>query len=235
MVWVAGPIRQRMDILLDEQTKASGRRTIDLATRPLFARVNETKFALPIYTTFIRLLDNYVAHFRMQEEVDPRETEEVNGFLDRVVETRVAQVALAFLNDDLGERLSMERFRRVLYRLWFEMYTNYFGGESTHFASGFEHVFVGEAKYDQRFSRREHLGEISGYHSWIKFYLDESHGRVNFLGYKYDLQGITEADSPDVVTLQMLWNLTNIQGNPLAQLFKKKGGFFVGRAQNVSL
>ena len=35
------------DILLDEQIQASGRRTIDLATRPLFARVNETKFALP--------------------------------------------------------------------------------------------------------------------------------------------------------------------------------------------
>ncbi len=223
------------DLLLDEQAKASGRRTIDAATRPLFARVDEAKLALPTYAAFITLLDNYVAHFRLDEDVTPEESDEVATFLDRVIETQVAGVALAYLNDELGENLSPEQFRRVLNRLWFEMYTNHFGGESVHFASGFEHVFVGEAKYDKRFSGLENLGEISGYHSWIKFYLDEKHQRTNFLGYKYDLQGTTGADNPDVVTLQMLWNLTDVHGNVIAQLFKKKGGFFVGPSPECEL
>jgi poly(U)-specific endoribonuclease len=223
------------DILLDEQARASGRRAIDAATRPLFARVKEEKLGLPTYAAFIELLDNYVAHFRLAEDVTPEESDEVTHFLDLVVATNVAHVAHGYLNRELGENLSLEQFRRILHRLWFEMYTNHFGTESVHFASGFEHVFVGEAKYDKRFSGLENLGEISGYHSWIKFYLDEKYQRANFLGYKYDLQGTTGADNPDVVTLQMLWNLTDVHGNVLAQLFKKKGGFFVGPSPECEL
>lgn len=230
-----GWVDENADILLDEQVKASGKRNLDLATRPLFFRVKEDKFALPTYAAFIRLLDNYVANFRETEQETAEERLEINGFLDAVMETKVAQVALDYLKTELGETLTLERFRAVLNRTWFELYTNFFGGKSTHFASGFEHVFVGEAKYDVRFGGQETLGEISGYHSWVKFYFDESRNRVNFLGFKYDLQGNEGADNPDVVTLQMIWNLTDINGNGIAQLFKKKGGFFVGPSPECEL
>jgi poly(U)-specific endoribonuclease len=106
---------------------------------------------------------------------------------------------------------------------------NHYRGKSTHFCSGFEHVFVGEAKYSTRFdSKKENLGEISGYHSWVKFYLDEKNQRVNFLGYKYDLNGQAGQQNPNVVTLQMLQTITDMTGNIIAEVFKKKGGFFVG-------
>lgn len=40
-------------------------------------------------------------------------------------------------------------------------------------SSGLEHVFLGEKDGTT----------ISGYHSWIKYYRDESAGKVNYLGY----------------------------------------------------
>lgn len=40
---------------------------------------------------------------------------------------------------------------------------------------GFEHVFVGETKHGQ---------EITGFHNWIQFYLQEKHDHVDYKGYK---------------------------------------------------
>jgi len=223
------------DILLDVQRRASGKRSIDAATNPLFERVNEAKFELPTYRTFIALLDNYVTNARESEEESPEERAEIDAFLDAVCATKVASVALGYINDELGETLTTKQFRAALDRLWFVLYTNHFGNRSTEFASGFEHVFVGEGKYDARFGGDEALGEISGYHSWIKFYLDERAERVNFLGYKFDLRGGEGPDNPDVVTLQMLWYLSDLHGRVVAQLFKKKGGFFVGPSPECEL
>ncbi len=119
-------------------------------------------------------------------------------------------------------------FRAALRRIWFELYTNYYGGRTTRWASGFEHVFVGEGKYDPHPGRHERFGEVGGYHSWIKFYLDESRQRVDFRGYNYSLRRGRTPRVPDVVTLQMMWNHSDIEGRVVAQLFKRKGGFFVG-------
>lgn len=223
-----GWANENADVLLDIQVAASGKRGRDLATRPLFAHVNEEKLGRPVYRTFIDLLDNYVASAREAEEETPEERREIDDVLDAVMETRVAAVALEYLKDHLGEVLTPKTFRASLNRLWFELFTNYFGGKATEYASGFEHVFVGEGKYDSRSGREPHLGEVSGYHSWVKFYLDEKLERVNFLGYKFDLRGGIVPKTPDVVTLQMLWNLVDMRGRVVAQLFKKKGGFFVG-------
>lgn len=223
------------DILLDVQRRASGKRNIDAATNPLFAKVNEAKFALPTYRGFIALLDNYVTNAREAEEESPGERAEIEAFLDAVCATKVAALARTYINEQLGETLTEKQFRASLDRLWFTLYTNHFGNRSTEYASGFEHVFVGEGKYDTRFGGGESLGEISGYHSWVKFYLDERAQRVDFLGYKFDLGGGEGPDNPDVVTLQMLWYLSDLQGRVVAQLFKKKGGFFVGPSPECEL
>jgi poly(U)-specific endoribonuclease len=220
------------DILLDVQVQADGKRNIDLATRPLFHKVNEEKFDLPTYASFIKLLNNYVANYRTTEIVDEEEKREIDNFIDTILPTEPIKIAREYVNEELGENLSEQQFRTRLQRIWFELFTNYYKGKSTHFCSGFEHVFVGEAKFDANFritrDRTPTLGEISGYHSWIKFYKDEKVRDVNFLGYKFDLQGNQGPDNPNVVTLQMLWNLTDMNGKVIAQLFKKKGGFFVG-------
>lgn len=225
----------KADVLLDVQRRANGKRNIDAATNPLFAQVNEAKLARPTYAAFIKLLDNYVVNAREAEEETAEERQEIDAFLDAVCETKVAKLARTYINDQLGEALTEKQFRAALDRLWFTLYTNHYKGRSTEYASGFEHVFVGEGKYDTRFGGEESLGEISGYHSWVKFYLDERAQRVNFLGYKFDLQGGDGPDNPDVVTLQMLWYLSDVRGRAVAQLFKKKGGFFVGTSPECEI
>ncbi|NES46002.1 MAG: endoribonuclease, partial [Moorea sp. SIO2C4] len=194
------------DILLDEQVKASGQREIDLATRPLFYKVNEDKLfdETRTYSSFIKLLDNYAIRSLDPEFTPEEEEHEQLDFISLILSTKPIQLARNYINEELGENLSEQQFRIKLQRIWFEHYTNYYKGKSTHFASGFEHVFVGEGKYNIRSGdKRETLGTISGYHSWVKFYLDEKNQRVNFLGYKYDLRGNEGPNNPNVVTLQM--------------------------------
>jgi poly(U)-specific endoribonuclease len=227
------------DILLDIQVEASGKRSIDLATNPLFNRVNEEKFKLPTYVSFINLLDNYIANFRAEDILSEDEQKEIEIFLDKIVETEPIQIAYTYITEKLGVTLSKAEFRKSLRRIWFEMYINHYKGKSTHFCSGFEHVFVGEAKFDADFritrDRTKNLGEISGYHSWIKFYLDEKVRNVNFLGFKFDLRGNEIPNNPNVITLQMLQDLTNARGELVAQLFKDKGGFFVGSSPECEM
>lgn len=216
------------DILLDVQSKAGGRRDKDLATRPLFARVNEQKLCRPVYRTFVALLDNYECSAREAEVETAEERREIEGFLDAVMATRVASVGLEYLRDRLGEPMTPQAFRASLSRLWFQLYTNHYRGRATAHASGFEHVFVGEGKHGAARGWGPSLGEVGGYHSWVKFHLDEKVQRVNFLGHKFDLRGHVVPRTPGVVTLQMLWDLVDVRGRMVAQLFKKKGGFFVG-------
>ena len=219
------------DILLDEQVKASGSREIDLATRPLFYQVNEEKLfdEKRTYVSFINLLDNYAIRSVDQEFTDEQEEAEQRQFISLIMKTKPIELALRYINQEFGENLSEQQFSSKLSRIWFELYTNYFGGRSTEFASGFEHVFVGEGKYDiHAGDKKETLGQVSGYHSWVKFYLDEQNQRVNYLGYKYDLQGQEGPANPNVVTLQQSQTVTDMRGNVIAKLFKKKGGFFVG-------
>lgn len=222
---------ENADILLDEQVTSSGSRNIDLATKPLFYRVNEDKLfdESRTYVSFIQLLDNYALNCLDPESTPEQELGEQHTFLSLIMGTKPIKLALQYINEQFGENISEEKFRSKLQRIWFELYNNYYKGKSTTYCSGFEHIFVGEGKYNPRFDDKcETLGEISGYHSWVKFYLDEKNQRVNFLGYKYDLHGNQGLHNPNVVTLQMTQTITDMRGNIVAQLFKKKGGFFVG-------
>jgi len=111
------------DILLDIQVEASGKGSIDLATKPLFNRVNEEKFKLPTYVSFINLLDNYIANFRAEDILSEDEQKEIEIFLDKIVETEPMQIAYTYITEKLGVTLSKAEFRKSLRRIWFEMYT----------------------------------------------------------------------------------------------------------------
>jgi poly(U)-specific endoribonuclease len=227
------------DILLDVQVEAGGKRGIDLAARPLFHKVKEEKLETPTYKTFIRLLDNYITRVNDTEILEVKEQQEIDAFLDAILPTKPIQLAWKYINQELGETFSEKQFRAKLQRVWFELYTNYYQGRATHFCSGFEHVFVGEAKLPADFRQTRNgtltLGEISGYHSWVKFYSDEQFRNVNFLGYKYDLGRGIVPQTPNVITLQMTQNITNTKGEVVAQLFKQMGGFFVGSSPECEI
>lgn len=220
------------EILLDVQVESSGNKEVDLAKNPLFYQVKEDKFSGDTYKTLIKLLDNYITRINTEEIVTAEEQQEIQAFIDAILPTEPMQLAREYINKELGENFSEQQFRVQIERLWFEIYTNYYQGNATHFCSGFEHVFVGEAKLPGNFRQTRDatpaFGEISGYHSWIKFYFDEKYRQVNFLGYKFDLKGNILPKTPNVITLQMTQRLTNLRGEVIAELFKQKGGFFIG-------
>ena len=158
------------DILLDEQLKAGGHRNIDLAKRPLFHRVNEDKFFddRRTYVLFIELLNNYTVRVLDPEFASEAEQKERDDFLEGILPTPPVRLALRYINEQFGLDLSPERFRAVSNAFGSRLYTNYSQGRPTEFASGLEHVFVGEGRYDGR-GGMGNLGTISGYHSWVKF------------------------------------------------------------------
>jgi poly(U)-specific endoribonuclease len=214
------------DILLDHQVKAAGDKWTDLAIRPLFNKIDEDRLSKPTYQAMIKLFDNYVVNYRDPEDFTPEENDEIAKFLDLVLDTPPMQLAYEYITVGLGKPMSKTKFKEELRIIWFEPFTNYFGEDTTKYCSGFEHVFVGEGKFN--LSGGPGWGEISGYHNWVKFYLDESKGRVNFLGTQYKLPGVSEVLNPHVITLQMTWILDNMAGEPVAQVFKQRGGFFIG-------
>ncbi|MBW4501997.1 MAG: lamin tail domain-containing protein [Scytonema hyalinum WJT4-NPBG1] len=221
------------DILLDHQVKAAGDPWSDLAIRPLFNKVKESRFSEPTYAAMIKLFDNYLVNYRDPEDFTPEENREITDFLDLLLDTQPMQLAYKYVTEGLGKPMSKDKFKQELYMMWFDPFTNYFGEDVVFYCSGFEHVFVGEGKFNRRGGPG--WGEISGYHNWVKFYLDESKGRVNFLGTQYKLRGVSEVLNPNVVTLQMTWTLSNMAGNPVAQVFKERGGFFVGTSPECDL
>ncbi len=60
-------------------------------------------------------------------------------------------------------------FKQQLYQMWFRSYTREVRDDS----SGFEHVFVGEARD----------GKILGLHNWIQFSDQEQRGKLDYKGY----------------------------------------------------
>ena len=83
---------------------------------------------------------------------------------------------------------------KLLHKIWFDLYRR----EGSRDSSGFEHVFVGEVKD----------GDVSGFHNWIQFYLEEKRGNLDYRGYiKPRSRNDALADSNDhLLTLQFSWN-----------------------------
>lgn len=213
------------DIYLDEQAVARHGRS-DCAPEPLFARVDATKLLTGSNAKLFTLLNNYVVNTKAPEEYTGAEVREIDSFLDDILDTGPMRRARAYLAENLDERFTDEEFRARMWKIWFELYTNHYNRRPVHYCSGFEHVFVGEGKYNRRNEQR--MGEIGGYHSWLKFYLDEKYARnVNFLGTQYRLRGKGPGNKV-MATMRMTWNHMDLEGNVVYELYKDIGGFFVG-------
>ncbi|MFO7564698.1 MAG: hypothetical protein R6X02_18790 [Enhygromyxa sp.] len=226
------------EVILDEQVKASGKRELDLAPRPLFRWVDPRLLERPTYLALRRLFDNYEVNYRAVELSTPEELAEERAFIEAIDRTEVMDAAFDYIATRLRPGLSRSRFREEVRDIWFTRYTNYYDRPPIHHCSGFEHVFVGEGRYPPGGGVRAR-GEVSGYHSWVKFHLDEAAGRVDFRGHKYGLEGGEGPDDPRVASLQMLWNhRDNPRENPrerVVRLFKRKGGFFVGSSPEAEI
>ncbi|POI22362.1 hypothetical protein CIB84_013891, partial [Bambusicola thoracicus] len=167
----------------------------------LYAYVNEKLFSKPTYSSFIRLLDNYQRAAGREEEVTAEELREQDVFLREVMETELMKKLFAFLHSK-NRYGSEEEFLQDLKEMWFGLYSRSDGEKDS---SGFEHVFSGEIK----------KGKVSGFHNWIRFYLLEKQGLVNYFSHNFDGPWDTY---PDVLGLQFSWD----------GFYKEVGSAFIG-------
>lgn len=161
------------DYTIDLQ--GSSRQDDDNAKRPFFDHfAEENLFSKDTYRTFIALLDNYISGTGSQEEVTPEEVRENIDFINAVCETPLMNRAFEALVEAEYFAGEYNDFKRMLYAIWFKMYgrsydTNRKGIEDS---CAFEHTFVGETR-----------GKPIGFHNWLRFYLLEKNGRLDYRGH----------------------------------------------------
>jgi poly(U)-specific endoribonuclease len=174
----------------------------DKAPDPLFEYVSDAVWkSRPTYRALQHLLDHYHAETGRAEHMNDRWRSDMDAFVDAITETAVMQFCHRYCvvhrggqnvpNDTAG-------FQKLLKTVWLELYNRTKGGPKD--SSGFEHVFCGEVRD----------GKISGFHNWVRFYLEERKGTsvLDYRGYiKPKSHGDAPSDSDDhVLTLQFVHN-----------------------------
>ena len=167
----------------------------DAASEPLFESVDPVALQRPTYRTFMALLDNYNAHTGSAEVVSSSERRETWDFLDAIMQTKPMQFCHRYCcHKDSSVPDDPQEFKRRLYKIWFELYRR----DTSNDSSGFEHVFVGEVKD----------GDVSGFHNWLQFWLEEKKGDLDYRGYiKPKSSNSADTDSDDhLLSLQFSWH-----------------------------
>jgi len=154
-------------ITINFQGKTSSNNQADLAPRKLFETVPASALRGSTVAALSGLLDNYNRDVRRPETSNRQERREETQFRSVISATPVMVKAGQFL---ASQGLTTAPIASVLNTTWFAPYSrsgNVLG------SSGFEHVFVGEIKNQG----------VTGFHNWVKLYLEESGGRANYYGY----------------------------------------------------
>uniref|UniRef100_A0A7M4E8Z0 Uridylate-specific endoribonuclease n=1 Tax=Crocodylus porosus TaxID=8502 RepID=A0A7M4E8Z0_CROPO len=195
---------QEADVTINLQHFASAGQTddqVDRSSEPLYTHVNERLFSKPTYASFIKLLDNYHRQTGTGEKMTAQQQAEQDTFLREAMNTALMKELYGFLHQK-GRYGSEEEFVADLKEMWFGLYSR---GKGEGDSSGFEHIFSGEVK----------KGKVSGFHNWIRFYLLEKQGQVNYYSHNYDGPWTSY---PDVLGLQFSWD----------GFYKEVGSAFIG-------
>lgn len=202
----------------------------DKAEDPLFTFVDNSAFRRPTYKAFIALLDNYTAETGVREAVTYEERKENWSFLKAIMESGPMQFCHKYCmskNPDITS--DRDEFMKMLNNMWFGIYRR---GGSGGDSSGFEHVFAGELKN----------GQVSGFHNWVYYYLEEKKGNVDYRGYIYPRSySDAETNANDhVLTLQFEWQgvLKNVGTSfigvsPEFEMALYTMCFFAGEKENI--
>ncbi|MFK7768466.1 MAG: lamin tail domain-containing protein [Mariniblastus sp.] len=233
------PLDPNAIVVVHEQGKAGRCLDEDNAPMPLLSMKDESVFEEPTFKTFIALLDNYTAaELRPEVQFDDVGNEhwrEVDSFLDEVFKSKTMKVAVEHIRTVLAPGATIEDIHSVVRRMWFEPYTNRYGKDQP-FCVGFEHVFVGEDESNESGAPKCE-DRVGGYHSWVKFYLEQKAGKTDYLGYDYPEGNVADAlDDHKVTTIVMRWSPTSEDdGSYGHDLMKKPGGFFVGTRPELEI
>ncbi|XP_067856218.1 uridylate-specific endoribonuclease A isoform X2 [Heptranchias perlo] len=175
---------------------------VDYAHQRLYTYVNEeVLFSRPTFAKFIALLNNYHRMTGIAEKFTVEQLTEQDAFIAEIMKTSIMDKLYRFL---LSKKMynSISEFEEDLKKMWFGLYSR---ASNTLDSSGFEHVFSGEVK----------RGIVSGFHSWIRFYLAEKRRELNYYSYSYNQRG---NDYPNILATQFNWN----------GYYKEVGSGFIG-------
>ncbi|XP_030585816.1 uridylate-specific endoribonuclease A [Archocentrus centrarchus] len=181
------------ELIIDIQTLVSNSETssqIDRSPKPLFRYVDEnTLFSKPTYAALLSVLDNYNRMTGVAEDFSSQQLAEQEKFVrETMSNTDLGREFFAFLYTK-GIYKSEEEFTEDLKMMWFGLYSRNKQLDS----SGFEHIFAGEIKG----------GKVSGFHNWIRFYLTEKSGKLNYYSHSFNGPWTTY---PDVLGMQFMWD-----------------------------
>jgi len=169
----------------------------DMAQNSLFCWVSEDVFRRPTYARFCDLLDNYNPNQRSSEVVTSEEKHEEMAFVEEISRTAPIKYLHKYLVAKGLVPYHYEGFKKKMKSLWFDLFNR---SGTYDCSSGFEHVFVGEVKQRQ-------TKEVSGFHNWIAFYLEEAKGRIDYRGYIFPRRrGQIPASETQLLTIQFTWS-----------------------------
>lgn len=169
----------------------------DMAQNSLFCWVSEDVFRRPTYARFCDLLDNYNPNQRASEVVTSDEKHEETAFVEEISRTAPIKYLHKYLVAKGLVPYHYEGFKRKMKSLWFDLFDR---SGTCYSSSAFEHVFVGEVKQRQ-------TKEVSGFHNWIAFYLEEAKSRIDYQGYIFPRRrGQIPASQTQLLTIQFTWN-----------------------------
>ena len=147
----------------------------------------------------------------VDETVSYDEKQENIAFINAICDTDLMKLAFEkaqeqelFLSNDYNN------WKRLLYAIWFKMYSRSYQSSRSGIedSSAFEHTFVGETKAS---------GPI-GFHNWIRFYLLEKSGELNYKGY------VKRAQRSAMCQLRFSWGDVDGDGDDE----EKVSSFFIG-------
>ncbi|KAJ1529018.1 hypothetical protein HK096_009687, partial [Nowakowskiella sp. JEL0078] len=166
----------------------------DAARDPLFCKVDiQLLKSRPSVNAFVALLDNYTSTAGIAEVFTKQELTENYRFIDAIYNTDPIQYLHKYLVAKHLSPSDVPSFKRILFDIWFKPYKRVVQNDS----SAFEHCFVGEVRKDKG---------IIGFHNWIKFFLEERAGRVDYRGYIYPKKrNHAQTESSHVINIQLSW------------------------------
>ncbi|CAM6039159.1 unnamed protein product [Sphagnum compactum] len=194
----------------------------------LFRFLHQEVFKRPTYARFYALLDNYHADEVMEEQLTAADEQEQVAFIEEISRTAPIKYVRKYLAEKNILTESEEEFKRQLQNLWFRFYNREGTRDSS---SAFEHVFVGEIKQQ---------AEVSGFHNWIQFYVEEAKGTVKYLGYTLPQRhGESPNSHTQLLTVEFEWkgvrkdkSSTLIGVSPEFELALYTLCFFAGQEDN---
>jgi len=173
----------------------------DNAPDKLFQIDNETSvMSIVTISKLVPLFDNYKPDERDREDVTETEMAEEDEFLKAVMNTNEMRSAYELLHSKGVFKSSYNDFSAHLKKIWFGLFDRGGGKDSS---CGFEHVFVGEISDGGK--------TVGGQHNWVRVYLLEKSGHINYKGYIDRKIYHHPANSTNVIGLTSVYDWSSAQ------------------------